>query len=60
MTSRMPSVRMMRLPPEYVPMPITKAEESLTQKGTSRSGIEPAAKSASVITPIVFCASFAP
>ena len=51
---------MIRHPPAYVPAAIASPAETLTHVGISNSSIEPCAKSASAITPIVFWASFAP
>ncbi len=59
-TTRWPSVRMIRQPPMYVPSAIESPAETLTQVGISNSVDVPFAKRASAITPIVFCASFAP
>ena len=57
---RRPMVRMMRKPPAYVPALIAAAAASTTQKGTSKVSISPAVNSASVMMPIVFCASWMP
>ena len=59
---RLPIVLMMRQPPAYVPSAMAVAAEITTQSGTwkSSAAIVPLATSASVITPIVFCASFVP
>ena len=59
---RVPIVRMMRQPPEYVPSAIADAAEMITQVGGSGLGPSsvPCATSASVMMPIVFWASFVP
>ena len=59
---RLPIVRMIRQPPVYVPSAIAAAEETMTQNGTSKESAfrSPWAMSASVMMPIVFCASFVP
>ena len=53
---------MMRQPPVNVPSEIAVAETNTTQVGTWKAAVEmsPLAISASVITPIVFCASLVP
>src|SRR3954447_17413556 len=59
---RLPTVRMMRQPPTYVPAAIALAEQTTTQVGTWKSVDEmsPWAMRASVMMPMVFCASFVP
>ena len=59
-TTRRPIVRMIRQPPTAVPSEIAEAAAMMTQVGTVMSGMTPAAKSASVMMPIVFWASFEP
>ena len=51
---------MIRQPPTAVPREMAVAETTMTQIGTSIVGMAPAAKSASVMMPIVFWASFEP
>ena len=51
---------MMRQPPAAVPSEMAVAAAMMTQVGTVMSGMTPAAKSARVMTPIVFWASFEP
>src|SRR5581483_3856796 len=59
--SRWPSVRMIRQPPTYVPAAIARPDATITQVGMwSNCAWWPLVTSARVITPIVFCASFAP
>src|SRR4051812_14323079 len=59
---RVPIVRMIRQPPEYVPAAMAVAELTTTQVGISGfvAGRLPWATSASAMTPIVFCASLVP
>jgi hypothetical protein len=59
---RLPSVLMMRQPPVNVPSEIALAEQMTTHVGTWKDVLEisPCAMRASVITPIVFCASLVP
>ncbi len=58
---RVPVVRMIRQPPQYVPRAIAVAEETITQSGGSALAPRvPLATRARVITPIVFCASLVP
>ena len=59
---RVPSVRMIRQPPTYVPIPIASAALTITHiGGRSKSGSRcPVETSASAMIPIVFCASFVP
>ena len=47
-------------PPTYVPAAIVRPAEIFTQVGIVNSEMFPLVYSASAITPIVFCASFAP
>src|SRR5580704_1695301 len=60
-----PKVLMIRQPPAYVPSPIAIAASSTTQSGGEGNTVPvavsaPALTRASVITPMVFCASLAP
>ena len=58
-----PKVLMMRQPPESVPNPIAVAQEAITHVGIRTSlppGMTWNATRASVMTPIVFWASFCP
>src|SRR4051812_682096 len=59
---REPIVLMIRQPPVYVPIAIAVADDTTTHVGTWKFACEmsPCAISASVITPIVFCASLVP
>ena len=59
-TIREPTVRMIRLPPAKVPSPMTMAQASLTQVGTAGVLISRSVKSAKVMMPMVFWASFNP
>ncbi|KZE40683.1 hypothetical protein AVW09_13905 [Microbacterium sp. T32] len=58
----LPSVRMMRHPPMYVPSAIVSAHASTTQicGSGSDADCQPTVMRARVMTPIVFCASFVP
>ena len=58
--TRWPIVCMIRQPPIAVPSDSAVAATTMTQTGTVTSGITPAEKSARVMMPIVFCASFEP
>ena len=60
--SAVPSVRMMRQPPAYVPADIARAALTMTQVGgrVKSSSRFPVETSASAMIPIVFCASFVP
>ena len=51
---------MIRQPPTYVPAAIANPAANFTQVGISNVSRFPFENSASAITPIVFCASFAP
>src|SRR5512142_3196776 len=57
---RAPSVRIMRQPPRLAPRAITAALSTTTQVGTSNAGRYPPITRLRTITPIAFCASFAP
>jgi hypothetical protein len=60
-TSPLPSVRMIRQPPAYVPRPIASAPVTLTHNGIEAVSVHsPAARRARVMTFIVFWASFVP
>ena len=60
LTTRVPIVLMIRQPPAAVPSEMAVAASSLISIGTTNSSITPALSSASVMTPIVFCASLLP
>ena len=55
-----PTVRIMRQPPTLVPAHMANAQAIFTRKGTSSSPMYPPDKSASVMIPMHFCASFEP
>ena len=58
---RRPSVRMIRQPPEYVPIEIAAADARITQVGMPACESRcPETTSVSAMTPIVFCASCVP
>ena len=59
-TTRWPIVCMIRQPPTAVPSEMAVADTTMTHTGTSIVGMTPAAKSASVMMPMVFWASFEP
>jgi hypothetical protein len=57
----LPRVRITRHPPTYVPIAMARAQATLTQIGTDPVSVQwPAAMSARVMTPMVFCASLVP
>ena len=60
LATRCPIVCMIRQPPTAVPRDSAVAETTITQVGTSLVSMTPAANSASVMMPIVFCASLEP
>ncbi len=56
-----PRVWVMRQPPRYVPSAIARPALTITQTGGAEPGAsEPDVISASVMMPMVFCASFVP
>ncbi len=56
-----PMVRMIRQPPEYVPIAMAKAQEAMTQNcGPEPGSWVPAAISTRVMMPMVFWASLVP
>ena len=57
----LPSVRMTRQPPMYVPAAMVRPQMATTHNsGPEPEGCRPTAISVSVIMPMVFCASFVP
>ncbi len=61
---RVPIVLMMRQPPVAVPAPIARAHATMTHAGTGNLAVGSCwpwyDRSAIVITPMLFCASFVP
>ena len=57
---RLPMVFTIFHPPMAVPVAMARAQDNLTQRGTVMSLESPKVTRASVIMPIVFCASFNP
>ena len=55
-----PTVRMILHPPSAVPTVSATAQPSVAQAGAASVSIRPSASSSAAITPIDFCASFAP